>query len=195
MFDSFSNKIPRARYFLIALFILTHLFGLPNSFAASPDSREYILKAGYIYNFTKFIKWPEEADREIKNRKLNFCLAGKDPFGNILDQLAKNLKKKNRDLVVTRPVVIAEMRQCHILFVSQSEKSNITQVLQRVREYPVLVIGDTPGFAEKGVSINFFLQKNQIRFEINREALERAGLTVSSELLNLARIIFGREIR
>jgi len=194
MFDTFSGKFPRANYFSIALLIFIHGLGLPNSFAASPDSREYVLKAGYIYNFTKFIRWPEEATREINNKGLNFCLVGEDPFGNILDKFAKKLKLKNRKLVVTKPVFIAEMRQCHILFVSRSEKSNVNQILLRVREYPVLVIGDTPGFAEKGVGINFFLQRNKIRFEINREALKRAGLVVSSELLNLAKIVTGRKM-
>ena len=120
---------------------------------------------------------------------------GEDPFGNILDRLAKKLKKKNRPLVVTPQVSIVDMPQCHVLFVSQSEKSNVNQILLRAREYPVLVIGDTPGFAEKGISINFYLEKNKIRFEINREALKRAGLVVSSELLNLARIVSGRKMR
>lgn len=195
MVDSLSGKFLRASHFFITLLISFHCFGLEPSFAASPDPREYILKAGYIYNFTKFIKWPEGADREITNRGLNFCLVGEDPFGNILDKFAKKLKKKNRDLRIIPQASIKEMPQCHILFVSQSEKSNLNQILPRVREYPVLVIGDTPGFAQKGVGINFFLQKNKIRFEVNREALERAGLVVSSELLNLARIVLGRKMQ
>ncbi len=195
MLDSFSGKFPRTSYFLITLLIFIHCFGLPHSLAASLDSREYVLKAGYIYNFTKFIKWPEEANRKINNRGLNFCLVGEDPFGNILDRLAKKLKKRNRALVVTPQVSIEDMPQCHILFVSQSEKYKVNQILLRVREYPVLVIGDTPGFAKQGVSINFFLQKNKIRFEINQEALKRSGLVVSSELLNLAKIVVGRKMR
>ena len=195
MIDFFSDKFPKTSYFLITLLIFIHCFGLPHSLAASLDSREYVLKAGYIYNFTKFIKWPEEANHEIENGGLNFCLMGEDPFGKILDKIAKKLKKKNRVLVVTPQVSIKDMRQCHILFVSQSEKSNVNQILLRVREYPVLVIGDTPGFAKQGVSINFFLQKNKIRFEINQEALKRSGLVVSSELLNLAKIVVGRKMR
>lgn len=195
MFDSLSGKFPRASYFYITLLIFVHCFSLSHSFASSLDSREYVLKAGYIYNFTKFIKWPEEATHEIRNRGLNFCLVGEDPFGEILDKFAEKLKKKNRNLVVRPQVSVEEMPQCHILFVSQSEKSNINPILLRVREYPVLLIGDTLGFAKKGIGINFFLQKNKIRFEINREALEGAGLVVSSELLNLARIVTGREMK
>ena len=195
MIDCFSDKFPRASYFLIALIIFSHCFGLPHSFASSLDSREYRLKAAYIYNFTKFIKWPEGANRQINDRGLNFCVAGEDPFGKILDKIAKKLKKKNRALLVTPQVSIKDMRQCHILFVDESEKPNVNQILLRVREYPVLVIGDTPGFAEKGVSINFFLQNNKLRFEINREALKKSGLVVSSELLNLARIVTGRKMR
>ncbi|MFQ5442977.1 MAG: YfiR family protein [Nitrospinales bacterium] len=195
MFYSFIVKIFRVSSFFITFIFLISCFALPHSIAASPDSREYNLKAGYIYNFTKFIKWPEEASREINDRGLNFCLVGEDPFGEILDRFAKKLKKKNRDLVVIPQVTTEEMPQCHILFVSQSEESKVNKILLRVREYPVLVIGDTPGFAKKGVSINFFIQKNKIRFEINREALKKAGLVVSSELLNLARIVAGRNTK
>lgn len=193
MVDSFSKKFPKTRIFLVTLLIFTHSFIPSYLFAASQDSREYVLKAGYIYNFTKFIKWPERAIQEIENKGLNFCVVGKDPFGNILAKFAKNLQKNNKNLLITLQVSNEKMHQCHILFVSQSEKSKINQFLQRVREYPVLVIGDTPGFGKKGIGINFFLQKNKIRFEINREALERAGLVASSELLNLARIVKGRE--
>ena len=188
-------KIIRASCFYLTLLISIYGLVLSPSFAAGPDSREYVLKAGYIYNFTKFIKWPEEATQEINNKGLNFCLAGKDPFGNILDKFSEKLKEKTRSLVVTPRVSMKDMRQCHILFVSQSEKSNVNEILLRVRGYPVLVIGDSPGFAKNGVSINFFLQKNKIRFEINREALKRSGLVVSSELLNLARIVEGRKMR
>lgn len=195
MFEYFNKNFSRAGCFSIALFISIHWFGLSPSFAAGPDSREYVLKAGYIYNFTKFIKWPKGATRAIENGGLKFCLAGEDPFGKILDRFSEKLKKKNKILVITAPVSYEEMPQCHILFVSSSEKSNVRKIIRRVSKHPVLVIGDTPGFAKKGVGINFFLQQNKIRFEINRQALERAGLTVSSELLNLARIVLGGGIR
>ena len=195
MIDSFSGKFLRPSFFSIALLIFIHSFVPSHSFAASLDSREYVLKAGYIFNFTKFIKWPETTAREIDDKGWNFCLVGQDPFGTILSKFAENLKKKKVKMGVTTPVSSEEMRQCHILFLSQSEKTKVHQTLLPVREYPVLVIGDTPGFAEKGISINFFLQKNKIRFEVNREALNRAGLVVSSELLDLARIVSGRKLR
>ncbi|GJL78061.1 MAG: hypothetical protein NPINA01_10500 [Nitrospinaceae bacterium] len=194
MFNPIPSKFTRAVYFLITLLIFPNLIGASQSSAVSPDSREYVLKAGYIYNFTKFIKWPEKANLAIENRGLNFCLAGEDPFGNLLDKFRTKLKKKNRNLVLKPQVTIEEMPQCHILFVSQSEKSRVSQILQRVRGYPVLVIGDTPGFGVKGVGINFYIQGNKIRFEINREALERSGLVASSELLSLAKIVIGSEM-
>lgn len=195
MVITFSGKFPKTSHFLVTLLIFTHSFTPSYLFAASQVSREYVLKAGYIYSFTKFIKWPEKASREIENNGLNFCVVGEDPFGNMLGKIAKKLKKKNKILLITPKVSIEKMPQCHILFVSQSENSKVNQILLRVRNYPVLVIGDTPGFGKKGIGINFFLQKNKIRFEINREALEGAGLVVSSELLNLARIVKGRKMR
>lgn len=195
MFEYLNKNFFRAGYFSIVFFISILWFGPAPSVAANPDSREYVLKAGYIYNFTKFIKWPKKASDAIENGGLSFCLAGEDPFGTVLDKFSRKLKKKNKHLVIKKQVSIEEMPQCHILYVSPSEKSNVDQILRRVKNYPVLVIGDTPGFAEKGVGINFFLQQNKIRFEINREALKRAGLVVSSELLHLGRIVPGREMK
>ncbi len=188
-------KFIRASTFPLIVLLSISVFCLAPSFAAGPDSREYVLKAGYIYNFTKFIKWPDRANGEIEKKGLNLCSAGEDPFGNILSKLAQKLKKKKNKLLIIPRVSIKKMAQCHILFVSQSEESRLDQILFRVKEYPVLVIGDTPGYAEKGVGINFYLQKNKIRFEINREALKKAGLAVSSELLNLGRIVPGRKMR
>lgn len=195
MFESFSMKFTRASCFSFTLLIFIYGLGLSPSFAAGPDSREYVLKAGYIYHFTKFIKWSNKAKFEIENKGLRFCLVGEDPFESILNKFSKKLKRRNKKLLIVPKVSVEEMPQCHILYVSPSVKSNVDQILQRVKEHPVLVIGDTPGFAQKGVGINFFLQKNKIRFEINREALRRAGLVVSSELLNLGRIIPGRKMR
>ena len=182
------------RFLLVFFFLLVQLpFSSSHSFAGNLDSREYALKAGFIFNFTKFIQWPEAVGREINSSGFKFCLAGENPFENVLDAIAEKLKEENRNLVVIPRVSFEVMPHCHILFVSHSEHANVNHILLQVRKYPVLVIGDTPGFAEECVNINFFIQKNQLRFEINREALESGGLVVSSELLNLARIVTGRK--
>jgi hypothetical protein len=54
---------------------------------------------------------------------------------------------------------------------------------------PILIIGEWPGFARNGGMINFYLEKEKVRFEVNRQAITTAGLSISSDLLNLSRIV------
>ena len=81
------------------------------------------------------------------------------------------------------------MLSCHILFISSSEKKNIEEILTRLGNHDILTVGETEGFARKGVIINFFLEKKNVRFEINVDAATRSNLKLSSRLLRLAHII------
>ncbi len=180
--------------FLHVLLVQVSFFN-PAAGTTHAETREYVLKAGFIYNFTKFIDWPIVTQAEIETSGYRFCVAGKNPFGAILERLAEKFKSKNQELIVRRDVSVAEVSRCHILFIANTEQSRVDAYLARVDGNPVLVVGDTPGFAEKGVGINFYIRENKIRFEINRDAVEGAGLQVSSELLNLAKIVSGRKRR
>jgi hypothetical protein len=78
---------------------------------------------------------------------------------------------------------------CHILFISSYEKRHIQEILKSIKGLNILTIGDTDGFARKGIVINFYTEGQKIRFEINLDAAKRANLTISSRLLSLARIV------
>lgn len=90
-------------------------------------------------------------------------------------------------------VVLADsktnLRECSVLFISASDSGNLSQILEGIKGAPVLTVGDTEGYAGRGVVVNFFLEDNKVRFEINVEASRLAGLTISSQLLKLARIV------
>ena len=157
--------------------------------AESQDSREYTLKAGYIYNLTTFIHWPKEVDRKINDSGLTLCVAGDNPFGSILELLKEKLQAKEKIILIKYRVSFKEMPECHVLFIVRSENKHLEHILTQVKSYPVLVISDTPRFAERGVGINLFAQGNRIRFEINKKAIDRSGLRVNSGLLNMAKIV------
>lgn len=191
-------------WFLFHLVFWVVLLGLPflktapflgpqNAYAQ--ESREYVLKAGFIYNFTKFIKWPNEVSQAIESDGLNLCVIGKDPFGKILDQLSQRSLSKGEKIFIKRFQSSQDAKSCHILFISGSEKVQLSLILDKIDGLPILLIGDTPQYAERGVGINFFVGGNKIRFEINQKAVERRGIKISSELLNLAMIVEGREPR
>ncbi len=157
----------------------------------SSDSSEYLIKAGFIFNFAKFVDWPPTTFAQ-PDSPIVIGILGTDPFGAIIDQIVQDKKIGGRGFVVKRLKWGAdpkELRECKILFVGASERTHIDELVQIVRGLPILTVGETPGFAERGGVIRLVLEDNRVRFEVNVEAARQAGLTISSRLLTLARII------
>lgn len=144
---------------------------------------EYDVKAAFLYNFTKFVEWPPSAFGGRSDFQL--CVLGEDPFGGSLD-VVRNEKVSGRAITLLRAPKLAEVEGCQILFISRSERSRIPQILLDLGTAPVLTVADTGGFLDQGGIINFILEKSKVRFEINQEAAERAGIKISSKLLRLA---------
>ncbi len=155
------------------------------------DSSEYLIKAGFIFNFAKFVEWPPVAFAQT-DTPIVIGILGTDPFGPILDQIVRDKKIGNRGFIVKRLNWNRDskgLKDCNILFVSASEKAHIDDLLQIVKSLPILTVGETPGFAERGGIIRFTVEDNRVRFEVNVDAAHLAQLTISSRLLTLARII------
>ncbi len=147
---------------------------------------EYQVKAAFLYNFGKFVEWPPGA---LPADSFAICVLGEDPFGPELDRLIEGKSVHGKKLGAHRLGRAEEAGKCQVLFVSASENGRLAHILASVRGRSVLTVGDTEGFAHRGGIINFRLVENKVRFEINLDAAERAGLTVSSQLLKLAKII------
>ena len=157
----------------------------------SSDSSEYLIKAGFIYNFAKFVEWPAASFAQ-PDSPIVIGILGTDPFGNLIDRIIENKKIGARGLVVKRlkwSTDLKDLKECKILFVGASERGHLDELMQVVKGLPILTVGETPGFAERGGVIRFVLEDNRVRFEINVEAAHQADLTISSRLLTLARII------
>ena len=156
-----------------------------------PDASEYLIKAGFIYNFAKFVEWPSTAFSQ-PDSPIMIGVLGTDPFGSVLDRLVEDKKIGPRGFVVKRykwGKDLKDLKDCKILFVSASEKAHIDEIVQAVKGLPILMVGETPGFAERGGIIRFTLEDNRVRFEINVDAAHQADLNISSRLLTLAKII------
>ncbi|MBU0719487.1 MAG: YfiR family protein [Planctomycetes bacterium] len=151
------------------------------------------VKAAYLYNFAKFIQWPDAA---FDDDQAPFVIGvlGDDAFGQVLDDTVKAKKIAERPIELrslrwSRPADRAELKRCHILYISDSERYRLDDILATLEERPVLVVSDAHEFARDGGMIGFVLEQGRIVFEVNREALERAELKASSQLLKLARIV------
>lgn len=149
--------------------------------------REYQIKAAFLYNFLKFVDWPSEALPETSDA-ITICVFGDDPFGEALESIKDKIVKSRR-ITIRRIGPVKDLESCHVLFVGASEETRVPQVMQSLRGSSVLTVGEMDRFAESGGIINFVVEKNKVRFEINLNNAERARLKLSSQLLNLARVV------
>jgi len=167
--------------------ILARLFCGPNASAESTQNKEYLIKAAFLYNFIKFVDWPSES---FKNEAdpIKLYILGDDPFGEALETIGDKTVKGRR-LVVKRVQRVEEIEGTHLLFISSSEKGRVKQILQSLRDSPVLTISEMERFGQMGGIINFITVEDKVRFEINPEQAEQNKLKISSQLLKLARIV------
>ncbi|MDY6989879.1 MAG: YfiR family protein [Thermodesulfobacteriota bacterium] len=158
-----------------------------NGFAEPPESREYQVKAAFLYNFVKFVEWPAKAFSDDQSAII-VAIVGDDPFGTAIETI-KDKKAKGKSLVINSFAKIEDVDNCHILFISRSKERHLDSILAYVRDRHVLTIGDMEDFAQRGGIIHFVTSGNRIGFKINMDAAERAGLKISSRLLKLADIV------
>ncbi len=158
--------------------------------AKASASREYRIKAAFLYNFAKFTVWPAGAFADAK-APLRLCVLGDDPFHEAFKAL-EGRTVKNRAIVASPLESTDSLGQCHLLFVSASEHGRLGTILESLRGMPVLVVGDTPHFARSGGIIRLETVENRVRFEINVEAAQHAKLKLDSRLLRLGRIVGNR---
>jgi len=158
-------------------------------------SSEYLIKAGFIYNFANLVQWPSTSFAQ-PDSPIVIVILGEDHFGTTLDHALEGKKVNARSFVIKRARSVSELhralgpqKECQILYVSSSEMPHLGEAIQLLKGVPVLTIGETPGFAKNGGIINLILEDNKVRFEVNVQAAKEADLNISSRLLALARIV------
>ena len=156
--------------------------------AQSAVSKEYQVKAAFLFNFAQFVEWPAKEFSDA-NSPLVIGILGNDPFGAILDEMVRGEKVKGHPLIVQRYRQVEEIQNCHVLFVSPSESSQVEKILERLKGRSVLTVSDIDGFAQKGGIIRLVTDKGKIRFRVNLEAAKTADVTISSKLLKAAEIV------
>jgi hypothetical protein len=168
------------------IFALVALAGaLSRASAAEPLAEEYRVKGAFLLNFARFVEWPPEAFRGVGD-PIAICVVGANPFTPALDQAARQLLIENRTVTIRQITDAPQARQCHIVFVSLSERKRAHAVLQAAEGGSVLTVGESEGFAAGGGMIEFSVEESKVRMEINAAAAKRAGLHISAKLLSLA---------
>jgi hypothetical protein len=153
--------------------------------ADGPPVGEYQLKAVFLFNFAKFVEWPPQAFADPRD-PFSICVLGDNPFGSALDDAVRGKTVANRPISIRIVSSSQQARTCQILFVSASEAKRMRGLLDALRNFCVLTVGDTDDFTANGGIVQFRMKDARVRIEIDAEAAERANLRISSRLLSLA---------
>ncbi|TAJ07873.1 MAG: YfiR family protein [Nitrospirae bacterium] len=148
---------------------------------------EFAVKSAYLYQFTLFVEWPEESLGNPSD-PIVVCVLGDDPFGPFLDALTRKTSQSH-PLQVRRIRQVRNAGDCHVLFISASERERLVTILASLSHRRLLTVSDMEGFAGAGGIVEFVPVEKRVRFGINTEAARKAGLRISSKLLSLATIV------
>jgi len=157
------------------------------SLAHGEPSREYQLKAAFIYNFVQFVDWPKDAFADNKS-PIVLAVVRDDPFAGALDRAVAGKAVGGRPLVIKHVSKVDDVKGCHLVFVGAAAEADLDELFRRTDGTPVLTVGETDRFMDGGGIIRFYQEDNKLRFEINPRAAQRARLRMSAKLLKLARI-------
>lgn len=174
----------------------------------SAQYQEYEVKAAFIYNFLKFVDWPEEKTARNGNQII-IGIIGEDPFGSAVD-IFKGKTVENRSLIIKRFEGLRQLKEmaekdkqanekleslkaCHLLFICPSERKLVREIVDLVGKDSVLTVGDTEEIIKSGGIIGFTMEDNKIRFDINLTAAEKTRIKISSQLLRLAKKVIKDE--
>lgn len=149
---------------------------------------EYQVKAAFLFNFAKFVAWPPAEFKTPKDPIL-VCVLGHNPFGTSLENVIRGKTIDGRAFEFRQVSNAAQASACQILFVSAEDGKRFHSLARSLKPAGILTVGEMQGFAADGGIINFKLDGDRVRFEINVDAAEHAQLHISSKLLSLAQIV------
>lgn len=155
--------------------------------ARAQTTDEYRVKAAFLYNFAKFVEWPAQAFKGPSD-PIVIGVLGKDPFGDALVSAAAGKTLAGRGFQVREVADPQQAAQCHILFVSSSERKRLGSLIAQIAGLAILTVGESDNFTAEGGVINFKIESGTVRFQINVEAARKQRLQISAKLLSLAEI-------
>jgi hypothetical protein len=177
--------LKKIAYYRCLLLVLGFMVSTANPAMAA--TKEDAVKAGIIYNFTKFITWPAGATPQSN---FNLCVVGDDHLDGGLEALYGKLVG-DWSLVLQRNPADEALKDCHMVFVADDAKQNIQEVLQKFNGLPAATVSDSPDFIQKGGMIGLIRDGNRVGFEVNIKPANAAGLHISAQLLKLAKRVKG----
>ena len=184
------KQIENAMRSLAVALIVWGVVASTNASGQQTKPSENQVKAAYIYNFGKFVKWPSSSSAN-HGSDFTICVLGEDSFGAVLQSTLAGESIGGRPVTVKRIPNPQYGTDCHILFLNSEQQSHLREILADLGQASVLTVSDMPDFSKIGGMIQFVRDGDRVRFEINRASAEDAGLTLTSDLLKVATAVRG----
>jgi len=165
---------------------------VPSSLRA--ESKEYQVKAVFLYNFAQFVLWPATAFTNA-SEPFQIGVLGNSPFDKALEETVRGETIQGRQIVVVHASHVEKVAGCQVLFVCKSEAGHLNQVFQKLDSKPVLTVSEDASFIQHGGIINFYREGPKVRFEINPDAADKNGLKLGSQLLSVGKIVHSEGAR
>lgn len=185
-----STVLKVSRYLRCVMFLAMFCFFASGLLAQPDSSQEYSVKAAFLFHFAQFVEWPKDSFKDAGS-PLIYCTFGPDPFRGALDDTLNGKSIDTHALQVRHAKQAQDLKDCHVVFLGQLQKEQLSGTLALLKGSPVLVVGESDHFVQAGGMIGFFLDENKIRFDINLETARNARLKINARLLSLARTVIG----
>jgi YfiR/HmsC-like len=158
--------------------------------AATTDlALEHRVKAAYIYNIIKFAEWPVST-MPTSTETINICVLGKDPIAKALQPVTAKTAH-GRAITLQQISAFRPESRCHVLFISATESAQHSRILSLVKGISVLTVASHEGFLAQGGMVGLVVRNGKLRLVINLDASRRAGISLSSKLLEVAALVQG----
>lgn len=175
----------RRRWPLVLVAMLGVAWAMPA--VAQDRAREAEIKATYLLNFGRFVRWPAASDQA--GAPFVVCVLGRDEFGRVLDDVFAGESVNGRATAVRRLTTLDAVGGCHILYLASDVSRQVPAMLQATAASPVLTVSELPDFIERGGMIQFVQRAGRIRFQLNVTAAQGVGLEPSADLSRVAEIV------
>jgi hypothetical protein len=156
---------------------------------ANAGPSEYELKAAFLHNLSNFITWPPKAFLS-DDAPFILCVLGTDPFGDNLEAITTNQRVAGQHAIqISKITNEIEAKDCHLVFISSSEQNKIAKIVNFLKNFHILTVGDTEDFIDQGGMIMFMTVEGKIKLAISPERIIASQLKASAQLLKIAKII------
>jgi hypothetical protein len=144
----------------------------------------YKIQAAFIRNFAHYVNWPEKSFTGDKE-SWRVCIAGPDPFGQVLEQTLKGREEQGRAFSVIRSDDEDVLVQCHIVFIAYKDAARRRSAMERLKRKPILLVGDSPEFLREG-GVIAFQTSDRVRMGVNLDQAKAASLVIQTRMLEVS---------